>query len=174
MWWLLRCGQYQLLIPNSVEGFCCCFPIFWFWEFVFVCIDFFRYRFLVIHTIQHLHPSMVKNQFEEFTTDLKVLVEAVSIAQVFCDATLVSSHICDFQGMFSKSAVVSLSDKTEVSLNQAICVKVTDGCSASDCGQLKDNKINTTILANTLLGDVIPILVWCRPLHMHGMNLSLF
>jgi hypothetical protein len=100
---------------------------------------------------------MAKRRFEQFETDTKVLAEAESVARSFCDATPVSSRMCDFQGMFSKSAIVRLSDETEVSLNRGICSEATDGYQI--VVQLKDNEIDTTktVLANTLLGDVVPI-----------------
>jgi len=60
---------------------------------------------------------MVKKSFEEFETDTEVLAEAECIARSFCDSTPVSSRMCEFQGMFSKSAIVRLSDETEVSFN---------------------------------------------------------
>jgi hypothetical protein len=59
-----------------------------------------------------------KKTFEEFDTDDKVLKEAESIARSFSDATPTSLRMCDFQGVFSKSAIVRLSDETEVSPNQ--------------------------------------------------------
>jgi hypothetical protein len=70
---------------------------------------------------------MAKKRLEEFETDAEVLAEVESVARSFCDATPVSSRMCEFQGMFSKSAIIRLSDETEVSPNQAICAKVADG-----------------------------------------------
>jgi len=84
---------------------------------------------------------MPKKRFEEFDTSAQVLAEAESVGRSFCDAAPVSSRMCVFQGMFSKSAIVTLSDGTEIVV------------------QLKDNEIDTTktALANALLGDVVPI-----------------
>ncbi|KIM85992.1 hypothetical protein PILCRDRAFT_5075 [Piloderma croceum F 1598] len=87
---------------------------------------------------RRLHPpSMAKKRFEEFETDAQVLAEAQSVTRSFCDATPVSSRRCEFQGMFSKSF-----DLTTAQYQIVV--------------QLKDNEIDT-VLANTLLGDVVPI-----------------
>jgi hypothetical protein len=80
---------------------------------------------------------MAKKRFEEFETDTQILAEAESVARSFCDATPVSSRMCEFQGMFSKSAIVRLSDETEVSPNQAIRDIVADDRSISDCGTIE-------------------------------------
>jgi hypothetical protein len=63
---------------------------------------------------------MPKKRLEEFETDAEVLAEAESVARSFCDAIPVSSRMCEFQGMFSKSVIVALSDGKEVSLNRIL------------------------------------------------------
>jgi hypothetical protein len=66
-----------------------------------------------IHPIdsQHIMPT-----FEEFRGDeQKVLAEAMEVARSYCDAEPLSSRMCPFQGAFSCTAIVTLSDKTEVS-----------------------------------------------------------
>ena len=70
--------------------------------------------------------------------------------------------MCEFQGIFSKSAIVTLFDDTEV-----IILRSNERCSKDILTlhrwslQLRDNEIDTTktrtVLANTLLGDVVPI-----------------
>ena len=51
--------------------------------------------------------------FTEFTDD-DVLAEAISVAKSHCEAEPVSSRMCDFQGEFSRTAIVTFSDETEV------------------------------------------------------------
>ncbi|KAF8523271.1 hypothetical protein BU17DRAFT_85957 [Hysterangium stoloniferum] len=84
---------------------------------------------------------MAKSRLAEFENDSQVLAEVNAVALSHCDTKPVTSRMCEWQGMFSKSAVVTLSDGTEVVV------------------QLKDNEIDTTktVLANSLLGDVVPI-----------------
>ena len=62
---------------------------------------------------------MLKKRLAEFDT-AEVLAEAESIARSFYDANPVSSRMCEFQGMFSRSAIVRLSDETEVSPNEIV------------------------------------------------------
>jgi hypothetical protein len=57
---------------------------------------------------------MSKKRLAQFKTDRQVLAEAESVARSFCDANPVSSRMCEFQGMFSKSVIVTLSDDTKV------------------------------------------------------------
>jgi hypothetical protein len=48
-----------------------------------------------------------KNEKEAFA-------QAIAVAKAHCDAKPVSSRLCPFQGMFSCSMIVTLSDESEV------------------------------------------------------------
>jgi len=59
---------------------------------------------------------MSKKKLAQFKTDHQVLAEAEPVARGHCEAEPVSCRMCEFQGMFSKSAIVTLSDGTEASI----------------------------------------------------------
>ncbi|TDL25803.1 hypothetical protein BD410DRAFT_784827 [Rickenella mellea] len=73
----------------------------------------------------------------------QALAEAQCVAAGFCEADPISAQMCDVQGMFSLSIIVTLSDDTKFVV------------------QLRDNDVDTTMvtLAYSLLGEVVP------PLH---------
>jgi hypothetical protein len=79
---------------------------------------------------------MAKRSFESFDPDALALAEAESVDRSlsFCDARPVSSRMCKFQGMYSKSAIVGLSDVAEVSRHQIdLYGMVAEDRPLSDC-----------------------------------------
>lgn len=71
----------------------------------------------------------------------QVLAEVKLVAARHCIPAVADAQMCDAQGMYSRTAIVTLEDGTKAVV------------------QLKDNEIDFTkvILANSLLGDVVPI-----------------
>lgn len=59
---------------------------------------------------------MAKLRLEQFENDSQVLAEVNAVALSYCDAKPVASRMCEWQGMLSKSVIVTFSDGTEVNL----------------------------------------------------------
>ena len=62
-----------------------------------------------------ISPTISMPSFEEYRKyEKKALAGATAVARALCDAKPVSSRLCPFQGMFSCTVIVTLSDKSEV------------------------------------------------------------
>ncbi len=68
------------------------------------------------NTSAQSHPPMSKKKLAQFKTDRQVLGEVELVARSHCEAEPVSCRMCEFQGLFSKSVIVTLSDGTEANI----------------------------------------------------------
>lgn len=113
---------------------------------------FISFSHLVLYTRHHtsfdsyMSPSLI-----EKLSDRQVVAEAHAVAKAFCYSEPVTTRIFDHQGMFSKTALVTLEDGSEVIV------------------QLKDNEIDTTVtaLARGLLGEIVPFIFSAQTSRAH-------
>ncbi|KAH8115085.1 hypothetical protein DFH11DRAFT_1508209 [Phellopilus nigrolimitatus] len=93
-----------------------------------------------------MSPSLI-----EKLSDRQVVAEARAVAKGFCYSEPVATRIFDHQGMFSKTAIATLEDGSEVIV------------------QLKDNEIDTTktALARGLLGEIVPFIFSAKTTKAH-------